>query len=89
MGQAFQPAGSEIIIMAGLESLPHNSSNLRCRPLYGTNAIASISTNAPRGNLATWTVDLAGGFSLKNEAYTSLTRRKSPISKRKIVVFRT
>ena len=40
-------------------------------------AIASISTNASFGNLATSTQLLAGAFSLKYSPYTSLTSPKS------------
>src|SRR5688572_1948601 len=40
-------------------------------------AIASISTRAPLGSPATWTVARAGKFSVKNRPYTSFTLAKS------------
>src|SRR6185369_12540119 len=58
----------------------------RTSPGAHDTAMASISTFAPRGNAAAWTVTRAGGGPWKHRPYTSFTFWKSPMSARKMVV---
>lgn len=53
------------------------------------NAMASISTSAPKGSPLTAKVARAGGFEGKYLPYTSFTVAKSPMSTSRIVVFTT
>src|SRR6266508_3169564 len=61
-----------------------------CRPRYTTCrhmwAITSISTRAPAGSLAAWTVERAGGCFPAWRAYTSFISAKSSMRARNTVV---